>query len=192
MGKASSCGIGNVAKNFFLFLCTLFLFFLFSEGAIRVFGLNYSQYIRHPVVRGEPLLHDRDEALGWILRPGRFVWKEPMPGIDDLVFSVGEDRRRVTEDQKSGDLPSVAIIGGSTIFGFGLSDEQTLPWKLRERLENFQVLNLGVSGYGTYQSWLSLRRLIEENKKTVKVVLYGFFENHESRNVADFSWQKSL
>jgi len=192
MSKTPRRGIENFAKNFFLFFFSFFLFLFLAEGAVRVFRVNYAEFIRHPVDRGEPQFHDPDDELGWVLRPGRFVWKEPMPGIGDLTFTIGEGRLRVTGGQKNNDLPSIALIGGSIMFGFGLSDEQTFPWKLQERLDNFQVLNLGVPGYGTYQSYLSLRRRIEKNGKKVKVVLYGLIEDHERRNVADFFWLKSL
>jgi len=178
-------------KNTFLFLSSLVFSLFLAELSIRVFEFRVIPGIQ-PLQRNETIMHDPDDALGWTLRPGRYTWKKPAPGVDDLIFTIGDDRLRTTGPKRSETLPGMAVIGGSTIFGYGLSDEQTFSWKLQERLGNFQVFNLGVVAYGTYQSWLALRRQIEKYEKNLSVVLYGFIDDHERRNVADYSWQKSM
>ena len=52
----------------------------------------------------------------------------------------------------------IVILGDSTFFGHGVSDEDTLPSALQARLTNTTVINGGVPGYSTEQT----RRLLDE------------------------------
>ena len=181
-------------KNTALFVASLLFSLFLAELALRAFDvLPYHQ--RHGLTRGEPQVLDRDADLGWVLRPGRFVWKAPAPGTLDLVFTIGADGERITAKGGAGydaGRPEIAMIGGSTLFGWGLTDAQTLAWKLQEKLTSFRVRNLGVTAYGTYQSWLALKRRLEAGTINPEIVIYGFIQHHEVRNVAHVEWLKSM
>ena len=70
-------------KNTALFVASLLFSLFLAELALRALDvLPYHQ--RHGLTRGEPQVLDRDADLGWVLRPGRFVWKAPAPGTPDL------------------------------------------------------------------------------------------------------------
>ena len=104
-------------KNTALFVVSLLFSLFLAELALRAFNvLPYHQ--RHGLTRGEPQVLDRDADLGWVLRPGRFVWKAPAPGTQDLVFTIGADRMRITGKGGVGTRPEIAMIGGSTLFGW--------------------------------------------------------------------------
>ena len=177
-------------KNTALFVASLLFSLFLAELALRAFDvLPYHQ--RHGLTRGEPQVLDQDADLGWVLRPGRFVWKAPAPGTPDLVFTIGADGERITAKGGADRRPEIAVIGGSTVFGWGLTDAQTLAWKLQEKLTSFRVRNLGVTAYSTYQSWLALKRRLEAGTINPEIVLYGFIQHHEVRNVAHVEWLKS-
>ena len=178
-------------KNTVLFIASLLFSLLVAELILRAFDvLPYHK--RHGMTLNEPQLLDADAELGWVPRTGRFVWKEPVPGHPNLIFTIGEDRMRVTGGGGGDARPEILMIGGSTLFGWGLSDEQTLAWKLQQRLGDFRVRNLGVTAYGTYQSWLALKRRLEAGTIKPEMVFYGFISNHEVRNVTHAEWLKSM
>jgi hypothetical protein len=101
------------------------------------------------------------------------------------------DGSRDTGYAGSGGEPWLALLGGSFVQGWGLSDEQTLAWRLQQRQRGLRVTNHGVGGYGTHQSLLVLERLLA-GPNAPSVVLYGFIPLHEPRNVADAGWLESL
>ena len=85
---------------------------------------------------------------------------------------------------------SLLVVGCSFTFGWGVSDEETFAARLQERLP-LQVVNHGVTGYGTYQSLLLLERLLAEGPVPSRI-LYAYADGHELRNVAHPLWTYSL
>ncbi|MDD5089860.1 MAG: SGNH/GDSL hydrolase family protein [Candidatus Wallbacteria bacterium] len=78
-------------------------------------------------------------------------------------------------------LRKIAFIGDSVVFGVGLNDEETLPYRLQEYFasseEIFQVLNFGVPGYNTEQASLFLERQLE--KLTPDMIILGYTLNDD-------------
>ena len=70
--------------------------------------------------------------------------------------------RKSTQPNKKGDATYV-FMGGSTIFGYGVSDEETIP-SFFNQLSNSNVINLGETGYISRQS-LALLSNYTINKK---------------------------
>jgi hypothetical protein len=77
--------------------------------------------------------------------------------------------------------PTVVFAGCSYTFGHGLPYEETFAGRLASTPGfPYQVINLGVQGYGTDQSLLSLQQLLP--KVNAKVVIYTFLLDHVKRN----------
>ncbi|MGQ0735030.1 MAG: hypothetical protein ACT4QD_15410 [Acidobacteriota bacterium] len=83
------------------------------------------------------------------------------------------------------------MIGCSFTQGWALSDEETYPWKLQQRFPSLKFENYAAAGYSTYQALLSLERVLD-GPHPPSVVVYGFLELHEERNVATESWLRVL
>ena len=49
-----------------------------------------------------------------------------------------------------------------------------------------------MTAYGTVQAWLALKRRLEAGTLNPEIVLYGFIQHHEVRNVAHVEWLKSM
>jgi hypothetical protein len=75
-------------------------------------------------------------------------------------------------------------IGDSYTFGEGVDDDQTFAAGLERLLDNSEVLNLGVHGYGTDQQLLRLR--IDGLKYRPDFVILGYYEDDISRNRLSF------
>jgi len=82
----------------------------------------------------------------------------------------------------------VAVLGDSFIEAFQVSDEQTFCAQLERRLQDcsaltdrrVEVLNFGVSGYGTAQQLLMLRHYVWQYQPDV--VVLAFFPGNDLRN----------
>lgn len=100
-------------------------------------------------------------------------------------------RRETTSNGSTGRVGELVVVGGSYTQGWAISDEETYPYKLQERYPLLDVRNYGTGGYGTYQSLLVLERQLPR-QRSPRIVLYGFIEHHETRNIAPAEWMKSL
>jgi lysophospholipase L1-like esterase len=65
----------------------------------------------------------------------------------------------------------VLIVGDSVAFGLGVNNDETVSHFLEKAQPEYQVLNLGVSGYGIGQYYLNLKRHIDKLKPTMFVVI---------------------
>jgi len=130
---------------------------------------------------------ESDPQLGWHLKEGQFdlVW----PGRPSVKRCTNWNggQRATAENRPSGDAlhrPQVAFFGDSFIQGYELSDGETLPWIVQQRHPELQVSNYGVGNYGTYQSYLAMKRWIHGPVSAY----YLINEFHEDRNAAAASW----
>jgi lysophospholipase L1-like esterase len=51
------------------------------------------------------------------------------------------------------------VLGDSFVDGSDVGDEETFTWHLQQRLENVEVINLGVYGYSTAQELITLEKV---------------------------------
>ena len=87
--------------------------------------------------------------------------------------------------------PELWIMGCSLTHGWSLNDEDTYPWRVQAALPEFEVVNGGVSGYGTLHQRLLFQELLKQRGKPASVVVaYGRF--HDYRNTYVRIWQKGF
>jgi hypothetical protein len=165
----------------------------FAEAALRLGGFHPYRPAR-PRIAIEPggLLTAPDPVLGFTYIPGRF--RVTFDNGDSWMTTHRPDTLRITRPDGDGRAsrrrPGLWIFGCSFVHGWGLNDDETLPWKLQERLPQYDVANFGVGGYGTLQSLLQLRRAFEhEAAPAVAVLAYAGF--HDERNTLARRWQKA-
>jgi len=124
-----------------------------------------------------------DDELGWAYLPNHAV-----------TSSFGSDERKITsyfdgigarvrgpDAKHDRRAPTVLLVGGSFTMGHGVAFDDTFAGRL-ERMPGFpyQVVDLGVQGFGTDQSLLMLERNFK--RFDTKVVVYTFIEDHIVRN----------
>jgi lysophospholipase L1-like esterase len=141
--------------------------------------------------QNEPVMHEPDPVLGWRNRPGRYSIPAYVPGGAPIEVTFLPDGRRSTGAYDIGGRPKVLMVGCSFTQGWGVSDDETYPWKLQQRFPASWVLNYGTAAFGTYQSLLTLRRALAQHSDST-AVLYGFIGEHEDRNVAMAEWLEAL
>lgn len=124
--------------------------------------------------------------------PGAF--KVTLPTGYEFRVTHDTNGLRVTHPPPAPDAkprPELWILGCSLTHGWSLNDEDTYPWRVQAALPEFEVVNGGVSGYGTLHQRLLYEELRKQGGKPAAVVVaYGRF--HDYRNTYVRIWQKGF
>jgi hypothetical protein len=137
----------------------------YLDGPPLGFELAPSNTIRHS-------RHDR--------KSGRILY--------DGVCTTNEHGFRTTRGNDAAEATFI-FLGCSVTFGYGLSDDQTMPHRFSESLLFGQrVLNLAVSNYGPHHALRELETNRHAgragvNPEKVKAVFYGLIDDHARRAV---------
>lgn len=124
----------------------------------------------------------KHDTLGYTHLPGRFVVR--LSDVYSFIVTHGEDTLRITGDPEKQTFPagqSIWIFGCSFTHGWSLNDQETYPWKLQEKLPHHEIVNFGVSGYGTIHALLQFQEMLAKNPPPkIAVIAYASF--HDERN----------
>jgi len=181
----------NNKFNYLSFLFSITLFVLLLELGLSLLNINPIRFLGNI---NEPTVYEYDCILGWKAKEGKYTFPKYSLNGDEIKFSFLKDGLRKTSSEQDNirdTLPKIVFCGGSFMQGWGISDHETLPWKIQKELSDYEVLNYATGGYGTYQSLLALEcnlPLLD----SPKFVFYGFMDHHELRNVAPTLWIKTL
>jgi hypothetical protein len=147
------------AKKLFAKLLLIVLGFLFgaaiAEVALRVAGYSSPDFYSIDYSRGLAL---RPRTEGWFRREGKSYVRINSDGLRDREHSIAKPQHVVR----------IAVLGDSYPEALSISTEEAF-WSVMERelqkCDAFQgkqveVLNFGVSGYGTAQELLTLREQV--------------------------------
>lgn len=151
-----------------LFIVGFYNFYLFSKKNILQNPEGMNQQYKLPSMQnhywGEEMFEEMENAtvkytsyLGWV--PNEFSGKH---------LNIDAKGRRKTSFNKNNNIykKKVAFFGGSTMFGFGVSDDFTIPSITSELSKGeYLIENYGVNGYKSLQSFLKLNFLLSENNQ---------------------------
>jgi len=160
-----------------------------AELVLRALGRQPFRYLG--VQSHEPTMYDTDPQFGWVPKPGAYIVPAYTKGAHDIPFTLLEDGTRATSRDNQHGKDGVAFVGCSLTLGWAIADDETFAWRLQERFPAVHVLNYGRGAYGTYQSLQTMQRVLDAPDPP-RLVLYGFMEEHESRNVAAAEWLLAL
>ena len=143
----------KIIKNiFFLLIVNIILFsltFVFIEGALRLFGIPYTNHGYKP---NENSFAHFDPELGWSYMPNKSAIHEAGNGTIKREVHFDENGFRVPYAgiKLSHTKPSVIFIGGSFTMGHGLSYEESFvgTFDVLKELQ-YKVVKMGVQGYAT-------------------------------------------
>jgi hypothetical protein len=128
---------------------------LIFEAFLRVIGFTY------------PIFYQPDEARGYSLRPGMEGWYHK-EGESFVRINSDGLRDREHAKQKPPGTFRIAVVGDSYAEAFQVEQDKAF-WSVMERRlagcpalagRKVEVINFGVSGYGTAQELLTLREKV--------------------------------
>ncbi|HEY4003523.1 MAG TPA: SGNH/GDSL hydrolase family protein [Candidatus Xenobia bacterium] len=109
-----------------------------------------------------------DRELGWAPRPGLKTW---YPGTAPFYVEQNSLGFRDTEHGPK-TRPRVLFLGDSFVWGYDASQTERFTERLGEKMPGWEILNEGVSGYGTDQEYLMLRRTIDAIQPDVVMLIF--------------------
>ena len=132
-----------------------------------LFALLVFEVFLRVVGYGYPFFYQPDAALGYVLRPGAEGWYRREGRTFVRVNSDGLRDREHAKEKPPGTL-RVAVVGDSYAEAFQVEQERAFWAVLERRLgecpalagRRVEVINFGVSGYGTAQELLTLREKV--------------------------------
>lgn len=184
--------LSETQRRALLLFISVVISFVAAEGILRLLGFQPWSYLS--IDRNEPSIFEYDSVLGWKPREGRYIIPPYNSSGSEIHVSILKTGLRKTYENQSDirdSRPKIIFVGCSFTMGWAISDFETFPWKIQKHFPSFEVLNYGVGGYGTYQSLLLLERVLPEMHDP-HIIVYGFIENHEDRNVATGVWMEWL
>lgn len=102
--------------------------------------------------------------------------RKPFSGKTITINSEGERTHRLTTDQP---VKHVRFFGGSTMWGTGVDDQNTIPAHFNELHQDYRVYNHGQSGFVSRQGLARLINLVNQKVPVDVVVFYdGCNDSH--------------
>ena len=154
-----------------------------AEAGLRTFFPQPLREAYRAADAGGPITR-RDPEIGWTLKPDLAWTTGSAPWEDGLTTNAAGFRDAPHSGARAPGVYRVVVLGDSFVFGSGVPQEATLTRRLSAHLgPGFEIVNLGVPGYGTDQELLTLRRW--GRTLSPDLVLLGFFWNDVMENASD-------
>ena len=190
--------IGAVQRNnllqrqkLVLLILTIFFSLVCAELVLRAEGYEPLGPVQQQYQSIEPggRFLELDSPVGYSLIPGAYK----ITFIDGYTFQVthSSDRLRITHPLNDSvtEKDAVWILGDSFTYGWELNDAETYPWLLQNALPEFEIVNFGVPGNGTVQSYLQIQDALQRRTKP-KIIVLAYASFHDERNTLARTWRK--
>jgi lysophospholipase L1-like esterase len=129
------------------------------------------------------LAYRYDAELGWFPRANDEITYTGMREIHIAHNAMGfRDRPHAPTKTK----PRLVFLGDSFVWGYDVEQEERFTDLLRAELDAIEVLNFGVSGYGTDQSYLLIRKYFDDYRPDA--VIYMFSATDVRDNSVNFNY----
>jgi len=165
----------HLAGNLGLLAGALALSLLVAEAALRLLGISHPRYVVG------------DEYRGYAYRPD-FEWTQSREGRAQVRTNSEGFRDREWPASPSPDTVRIAVLGDSYVAALEVEVDRRFTRVLEEELDDsgafggrkVEVLNFGVSGYGTAQELITLRRHVW--KQSPDLVILAFLTGNDVTN----------
>ncbi len=146
---------------------SLIVMLLLLEWLLRVSGIQKVIALNPPIYR-----ESLDPALSY----------EMLPSIREHAYgaTITTNGRGLRSPAIAADRPTIAILGDSVAFGFGVQDDQTIPALLQEDLPGYQVVNGGVCGYNMQQISAQYDQIFAPLSPKASILFFNFNDVDET------------
>ncbi len=172
-------------KKLAVFATASLVVFLTLEILARLF---FADFAKEPVV--PPTINLLDEKLGWRLKPNLSVASNRLGYEIEYHMNSKGLRDDETPYQKPDGVFRVVLLGDSRTFGFGVPIEKHFSRILEGYFEDFEVVNLGISGYGVDQQLLYLREEGFKYQPDLVMAYVAHYASHRHMYAERFGMKK--
>ena len=180
---------------YFLFiLISLILVFIVGEIGLRLIGFKPDNTDPRSLVRVEPggKYYRADDYLGYTHVAGKY--RVFLQYNYSFITTHDSNTLRIThpiiQDSAYAAKDKIWIFGCSITHGWSINDWETYPWRIQQDFPSYEVINYGVSGYGTIHSLLQLKRNLAIKKKP-RIVILAYMSMHDVRNTLTANRRKA-
>ena len=134
----------KINKNFLLILFSISMTITLIESTL--FYLKTGKFVQN---------NSGKKTSSDIKYQKTFLGYQPKPGVYKYSikkYTIGNNKFRVTPEIN--DLKknkTISFFGGSFTFGYGLNDDETMPYLLQNYFKEWKINNYGINGYGVHQ-----------------------------------------
>ena len=158
-------------KILFVFITSIFSLFIFIFSGEIVCRYLLNEYLVFDIPLDERNLHYRfDRQLGWFPSgnsAGTFSGNQTIN-----IRHNGSGFRDKEHGEKT--KPRILFLGDSFVWGYDVEMEERFTEKLQKKLPQWEMVNLGVSGYGTDQEYLLLEREFDHYEPDLVFLMISF------------------
>jgi len=106
----------------------------------------------------------------------------------DVSYSIDHLNRRRTPKSDSGKNKYALFFGCSVCFGFGLEDDETIPYLVQSKTLSYNAYNYAYNGWGPHQmlSLFEHENLSDQIEEKEGFAVYIFLWSHIRRAIGDF------
>lgn len=126
------------------------------------------RFLREGQRPGYSIAYNYDPELGWSPIPNS---KATFVGQRTITIAHNSLGLRDIEPDRTG-KKTILFLGDSFVWGYDVEANERFTDRLRQELPEQSIVNAGVSGYGTDQQYLLLRRLWDRIKPDMVVLIY--------------------
>ena len=116
----------------------------------------------------DSLKYDYDTELGWVPGPGSSGELKTFRTTNFKHNSLGLRDEEFSPDGR----PTIVFLGDSFVWGLDSQADERFTELLKPKIPDYKILAAGVSGYGTDQEYLLLKRLWPKVKPAVVVLIF--------------------
>jgi hypothetical protein len=178
------------------------LWFIYADSRSKTYNNLIADYYQMDLGPFYPGLSsaDVDQLIGESFQAVQY---EPLVGFRERprhgrFVNVTEEGYRLSSGQSpwppNPDAPIIFVFGGSTTFGYGVADKDTVVSRLSERLRrhpafaNAQVYNFGRAFYWSTQESILFQRLIAQQRvPTLAIFIDGMNEFYHTTSDPDYT-----
>lgn len=175
----------NILINFLLVIAGIIAGMLIMELGISLFSPQPILQATAPDI----FFVRYDEEIGWVNKEGVEGIDNPNPGIPTTTIRINQlgFRGKPVSVEKPSGMKRILFIGDSNTFGYGIEESQRYSDLLSRKLaRDYEVVNLGVFGYGTDQEAILFER--DGIRYRPDIVIFGFSAGDLSDNMNSINW----
>jgi hypothetical protein len=163
----------NNSGRFFIYLVVILIAGEIGLRLLLPFEEKRTHYfLTRDVFQHTPSNIHFDSELGFFNNSNiEFIFNSP-----DFRTKITTNSQGFRDNEESLVNPEILFLGDSFGFGWGVEDNKTCAFFLEE-LTGKSVLNMGVSGFGTIQEFLLLRRFTRDRDMCGKTAVFLFCPN---------------
>jgi len=161
-------------KEYLLFFVSLIVSIIFAIVFLEFYFRNNFWWGNHFTHNGRNNSTQFDSKLGWSNKIGSTFIQD---GITYSTNSLGLRSKEIDFSKKH-----ILVVGDSIVWGYGVENNETIPYYLGEKLKDYQIINLGVTGYGIDQYYLFLKRYIDKLNPALIIIVICVSNDYEGTN----------